>query len=184
MPPSACPFSPRGIGSTQRCATVARTVRTDGGGDVLGQRARHHPRDPRPVDNHPAAISTMRRITTVFAAPWASWRHDSPPEGGRFVATCESQAIYVDRDHPSYADGITRTTNRGKIVRNCLHLRVYVGYNHGTLKRLTPPICPPGQDSGGRIGGRIRSSLVNAWANSCTSDPSSSRFFQERRRNW
>ncbi len=60
----------------------------------------------------------------------------------------------------SYADGTTRTTKRGKIVGRRLHIRVYVGYNQGSLKRFMPSICPPGQGSGGCIGGRIRSSAT------------------------
>ncbi len=57
----------------------------------------------------------------------------------------------------SDADGTTRTTKRGKIVGNRLQIRVCVGYNHKTLKRFMPSICPPGQGSGGRMGGRIGS---------------------------
>ncbi len=45
----------------------------------------------------------------------------------------------------SDADGTTRTTKRGKIVKNRLHIGVYVGYNRVTLRRFRPPICPPGK---------------------------------------
>jgi hypothetical protein len=80
------------------------------------------------------------------------------PPKPRCTESSASTRQHEGWDSVSDADSATRTTKRGKTVRNRLHVRVYVGYNHRTLKRFMPPICPPGQDSGGLMGGRIRSS--------------------------
>ena len=100
--------------------------------------------------DHATIRDIRRQLTTILphfppcaAAPSYSQTPEPPggtirtTEGGRFVATCEIQTIYVDGDHRSYAGGITRTTNRGEIVRNRLHIRLYVGYNRGTLRRIS-----------------------------------------------
>ncbi len=83
------------------------------------------------------------------------------PVGGRFVAICEIQLIYVDGDHPISPDGISPHHQTWENRQKSLAHSSLRGIESRKLQRFMPPICPPGQGSSGRIGGRIRSYVRN-----------------------